>query len=669
MTAAWQPADAAPHGPHVAWEAAMETGSAPRLVPVLARLIAPPGSGMDLAGAIAASLALPGVEFARHERDLLQTELTHAAPGWPHEVRLVAYLPRALLSDLPEFWQVLHIGPGFLPGEAAPAPAACDLCALEGDLDPARPVMALIDEGIGFLNARFRAARQSTRFLGIWLQADERRVQGPIGPWGDIRLGRVLTADEIDAMLGSGQQEADLYHQLSRSLYPPPANSAFLRRIGHGSHTLDLAAGAGFTDPMAQVPILAVQLPPASIAETAGRRMGAHLVQGLRWILAEVLRRSHGTDLPPVVVNLSIGALAGPGDATEFLADWLAYEIDRHHRLAPGSELRFAAAYGNARRSRLVARAEARISHPVTLDWRLLPDDATSSFLEIRVDPALSEGLSLCLTPPQGSGLPPLTVDWPAAPLGWRLGGGTGPVALVSFSTETGGQALCHLSLAPTRPAPGGTWAAPGLWRVTFRTARNEPVRVIARVQRDDTPFGHAPNGRQSWLDHPEGWTWEDDLRAFALPDPGGAGAPSCPVTRQGSAVSFAGCDRPEVYTVGALRPGRAAGTWLPSRFSAEGAVALIHPGESPGPTLSAQGEDGPMTGGVRATGLLTGSTARLAGTSMSAPAVARRLLDYFRTTPPAMRSLTAEREALAGPGQWAATPDPRTGYAVLKTG
>ncbi len=86
---------------------------------------------------------------------------------------------------------------------------------------------------------------------------------------------------------------------------------------------------------MAEVPVLAVQLPPASIRETAGRRMEAHLVQGLRWILAEVLRRANRAKVPPVVVNLSLGTLAGPGDATEFLADWMAHEIDRHRRMAP----------------------------------------------------------------------------------------------------------------------------------------------------------------------------------------------------------------------------------------------------------------------------------------------------------------------------------------------
>jgi hypothetical protein len=664
MAMNWQAGGEGPaHGGYAAWEAAAEAaqGGADRLVPVLARLVPPPGGGMDLAGAIAATLALPGVDFARHERDLLETERAQAGAGWPaYQVRLVAYAPRALLAAPPPFWQVLRLGPGLRPGEAPPPPEPPrDLCRLAGRLSPDVPVMAVIDEGIGYLNARFRAAPDRTRFLGVWLMADERRPQGPVGPWGDIRLGRVLTGAEIDAQLAAGGTEADQYAQVNRALYPPPVRAATAQRVGHGTHVLDLACGAGMAEPMARVPILAVQLPPASIRESAGRRMEAHLVQGLRWILAEVLRLSDGNRVPPVVVNLSIGSLAGPGDATEFLAEWIGHEIDRHSRLAPGAEVRITGAYGNARLSRLAARAEARIGRPMVLDWRLLPDDGTASFLEIRVDAAMAPGLALAVQPPPGSGLPPLTVTWPAAPGCWWLhDGGRGPVGLASFEVEKGGQALCLLALAPSCPDPRAARAAPGLWRIEVATKVNEPVRVIARVQRDDTPMGHAPAGRQSWLDHREGWGWDPELRSYVQPLP----QAGCPVTPQGTAVAYAGIELPQVYVVGALRPAGAG--WRPSAFSAEGAQVLRRPGESAGPSLSAPGEAGPVLGGIAASGILTGSRVRMAGTSMAAPAVARRLLEMFRAAPP--RDLAAEHAALVGAGNWTTAPDPRRGHGVL---
>lgn len=652
------------HGAYAAWEAAVEAaaGGPPRLVPVLARLKKPQGGGMTLKQAIAATLALPDLEWAPHERDLLETERIHLGAGWPHELRFVAYAPRGFLAAPPPYWEILGLGPGFLAAEppAVPAPPQ-DLLALPGTLSPDIPVIAVIDEGIGFLNARFRRAPGQTRFLSVWLQAAERLLQGA-PPAADIRLGRVLTAAEIDALLASGLTEAECYAQINRALYPLPDRAATARRIGHGSHVLDTAAGAAFHQPMAETPLLAVQLPPASIRETAGRRMEAHLVQGLRWVLAQVLALSNGAHVPPVVVNLSIGSLAGPGDATEFLADWFSYEIARHARLAPGAALRITGATGNARRSRLVARAEARIARPVTLDWRLQPDDRTPSFLELRVDQQATPGLTLHLRPPPGAGLPPLSAPWPATRGGWQIVLPEGPVAALAFLPEAGGQALCHIALAPSCPEAPLARAAPGLWRLVLTTAENEPVRLTARVQRDDTPLGHAPFGRQSWLDHSEGWAWDSVSRDHTDP------APS-PVTREGTAVSFAACAAPEVYLVGALRPGpdRATGApWRAAEFSAEGVAFLARPGEAAGPTLTAPGAARGFLGGPRAAANLSGSTARLAGTSMAAPAVARRLAAYFRVTPPSARSLAAERAALVGAGGWHPQPDRRLGHGLL---
>ncbi len=665
MALEWQAAAGGlEHGGYAAWEAAVEAaeGGPARLIPVMARLVQPDGSTMDLTDAIAATLTLPGVEFAPHEYDLLETDRANTGPGWPHEVRFVAYVPRAMLQALPPFWSVLGLGPGFLPAEAAPRPdEPVDLTTLLGPLSPDVPVAGIIDDGIGFLNARFRAAPDKTRFLGVWLQASERMAQGATGPENDIRLGRVLRRHEIDAILTSGVREAEAYAFVNRALYPLPDRSATARRVGHGTHVLDLACGSGFAEDLAASPILAVQLPPASVRETAGRRMEAQLVQGLRWIMAEVLRQSDKNKAPPLVINLSMGSLAGPGDATEFLADWIRYEIDRHRRLAPGADVRIAGSYGNARLTRLAARAEVRIHHPLVLDWRIQPDDRTASFLELRVDQPQTPGLTLSLIPPPGSGLPPVALDWSNTPGSHWLTTPQGPVAAISFLAERGGQALLHIALAPTVGHPGGAVSAPGLWRLSLTTATNEPVRVVARVQRDDTPFGHAPAGRQSWLDHPEGWTWDTTARSYTAPRKTAEGVMPCPVTREGTAVSYAGINVPEVWMVGAARL-----TEVPSVFSSEGADFLFRPGESAGPDVVAMGEAGGFTGGILASTLLTGGKVRLAGTSMAAPAVARRLISYFRATRPADRSVEAERHALVGAGNWDPVVDRRMGHGAL---
>lgn len=649
-------------GGYVAWESALAAvaGDAGRdHLPVFLELQSPKGTTMGLAEAIDATLALPGIRFSRHERDLLETERSLAGTGWPHPVRSVAFVPRAMLDALPPFWRVLNVGPGVAMPAAVDASAAQDLRAVEGDLDPAVPVVAVIDDGIGFLNARFRSARERTRIRAVWLQAPERAEVGTA--FGDVVCGQVLTGAEIDAHLASGGEEAEVYRQVNRALLPVTDGALTNQRTAHGTHVLDLAAGAApwDADPIRAVPILAVQLPPASVRETAGRRMEAYLVQGLRWILAEALRQANGTDVPPVVVNLSLGSLAGPGDRHAFLADWFAYELARHQRVT-GGEVRLVIAYGNARQSRLVARAALRRSQPMELIWRVQPDDHSSSFLELRVDGNMTQGLKLRLTPPAGSGLPALDVDWPATGTGWRL---DGPRAAVAAVAEPGGQALLHLVLGPTVGQGALPAAAPGGWRIRVQTTEAEPVRITARVQRDDTPPGYRTLGRQSWLDHPLAWDWDEEQRGYVAPRRA-EDAPGCPVTREGTCVAYAGAEDPRILFVGAVRP---AGTGVrPVAWSSEGVRYLMRPGESAGPTLVALGEDGSILPGRRAAGVVSGAVTRMSGTSMAAPQVARRLAEYFLQTPTSARSAEAERRFLTGRADWG-QPDSRLGHGMLR--
>ena len=656
------------HGGYVAWEAAIAaaTGESRRThLPVFLRLKQLDDGLMTLAAAIDATLALPGVLFSRHERDLLITDRDQAGPtGWPYEVRAVAFCPRAMLQNPPPFWDVLQVGPGLAIPHTPDTSAGQNLTRTRGDLPANVPLLAVIDDGIGFLNTRFRKTRHQTRLKSVWLQAPERVPDPGAAPRADVVCGRVLTGADIDAHLGIGAEEADVYRQVNRALLPRTDGALTNARVAHGTHVLDLAAGAApwARDPLAAVPLLAVQLPPAAIRETAGRRMEAYLVQGLRWILAETLRLSHHTDVPPVVINLSLGSLAGPGDETAFLAQWFQYELDRHTRLTHGGTVRLVVAYGNARQSRLVARAELRRSTPMVLQWRVLPDDHSSSFLELRVDAGMTRGLKLILTPPKGSGLPALAVDWPDDGQGWQL---AGPIAAVTSVTEQGGQSLLMVALGPSAGDGALASCPPGAWQVDLRTTEAEPVRLIARVQRDDTPFGHRTLGRQSWLDHPQGWDWDDETRAYMAPRPA-ADAPGCPVTREGTGVAFAGAQDTRILFVGSVRPATGAPDQVvPLRYSSEGVRHLARPGESHGPTLVARGDDGAVLAGRAAAGVLSGSVARLSGTSMAAPLVARALLAYFLQTPPDQRSAMAERRALTGTDAWA-DPDPRLGHGTL---
>lgn len=657
------------HGGYVAWEAAVaaaEGSGARDHLPVFVQLVEPAVGALTQANAIDATLALPGVLFSRHERDLLATERAVAlVEGWAIRVRTVALCPRAMLSALPSFWQVLQVGAAVAVPSAPDTGPGEDLRTTTGDLDRAMPVVAAIDDGIGFLNARFRKTRHTTRVKAVWLQAPDRVAGDAAAPLRDVVVGRVLTEADINALLVAGGDEAEVYRQVNRALLARTDGALTNHRAAHGTHVLDLAGGAApwAGDPLSQVPMLAVQLPPATVRETAGRRMETYLVQGLRWILAEVLRLSDGTEVPPVVINISLGSLAGPGDRTGFIADWFEYEIARFARLTGGAEVRLVIAYGNARLSRLTARAALRRSQPVMLDWRVLPDDHSASFMELRVDAGMAGGLKLQLTPPAGSGLPALAADWPAPGQGWQL---AGPLAAVTSISEPGGQALLHLALGPTVTAGTLPPCSAGAWKVEVFTTDAEPVRLTARVQRDDTPPGYRTLGRQSWLDHPQGWEWEAESRGYTAPRPA-ADAPGCPVTREGTCVAYAGAVDPRILYVGAVRPNRRSPRGVQSTpYSSEGVRHLAQPGESPGPTLVALGDDGTALPGRRGAGVLSGSVVRMSGTSMAAPAVARALVAYFLTVPEAERDPLAERRALTGHDAWT-VPDPRLGHGALK--
>jgi hypothetical protein len=649
------------HGSYVAWETAVAVAMKAQAdyLPVFAVL--QPVDGMTLAEAIDASLALPGTYFSRHERDLLATERALAANGgWPHEVRLVAFCPRRMLDRMPVFWRVVAVGPPLTLPELDPPAAGTNLRAVAGDLDPRVPVAAVIDDGIGFLNARFRTDRDHSRIRSVWLQAAEGRADQ------DVVCGRVLTRQEIDDYLATGQPEAEVYAEVNRTIYPVADAALTNRKVAHGTHVLDLAAGAApqGNDAMRAVPILAVQLPPQSVRETAGRRMECHMVQGLRWLLAEVLRQARGTDVPPMVVNISLGSLAGPGDRNAFLAEWMRHEVARHDRICSGAKLRLVFAYGNARLSRLVAWDELRKSHAMELIWRVQPDDHTSSHLELRTNAAMTPGLQVTISPPPGSGLPELKGPWPAPGTGWQL---DGPVAAMASTVDAEhGTALLHLSLGPTVGLPGLVACPPGAWRITVCTTEVEPVRLTARVQRDDTPEGYRPLGRQSWLDHPQGWDWDAGLRGYLSPR-AAADAPGCPVTREGSCVAYARADDPAILFVASGRPVTGRPTALrPASYSSQGVSNPARPDESPGPTLAARGDDGVMLAGRRAAGVLSGSVARLSGTSVAAPGVTRALLGFFLVTPPSGQSGEAEKIALTGTPVWG-HPDPRMGVGALK--
>jgi hypothetical protein len=591
--------------------------------------------------------------LSNHEADALATEAEFTREGADvHAVVLCN--PNALVVDQ---WTVLHVGPpqsrnfrgeGVYLGQVIPRQS--------GPLD-CTPVMGIVDDGLGFLHRRFRKADGSTRFAGLWIMHSGLLADDP-GPvtGASVLYGVTLTAADINARLASGRSEHALYRQVNNGVFGPVPHKSTSHHAAHGTHVLDIATGADPGDAMSDVPILGVQLPPSSIGDTSGRRLDPDIVLGLRWIITKALQRK---DRAALVINLSLGALAGPQDSTGLVERAIRAEIARYHFFSRAAPIRVVVAYGNAWRARLVARTTLKPGQEISLDWRVLPDDATSSQLELRTAKAAAGDIAIRLTPPQG-GAPLDLPGFPPPGLVWQFLTARGPVAEVALDPEPN-LANVLMTVAATLPEAGLPPAPSGAWTVNLRNTGTKPRAVSLKVQRDDTPAGYRRMGRQSWLDHPAAWVFEPETRGVTMP------GPDSPVTRDGTEVAYAGIEHPSVYFISAARPDPfLQGGYRPSPYSAAGGLP---PPASP--TLAARVDQGSALRGLLGIGTLTGSTARMTGTSMAAPRVVRGLLHRAlngqltaQPLPGAPHDLAELTDLLGAPPQPVA--DPRMGRGTV---
>ncbi|MFO1174113.1 MAG: hypothetical protein U1E48_02740 [Paracoccaceae bacterium] len=642
------------------WElaAAQARGYKDVLLPVLVRLKVDDGADPDQVFSRINGLR-DRVFLEDHEADLLRTSLA-AKPEEGKDLVIVLHCrPEALGNDM---WTVLSVGSPVPVPEVLPEPYGGRELKVDPDIRGKDPIVAVIDDAIGFLNARFRATPATTRFDAVWLMGQGQPPAPPSpNPGAAVYSGAILDRKAIDADLASGVGEASLYHRLNEDLFRPNDHKSTNQKAGHGTVVLDLAAGAEPGAPLSTVPLLAVQLPPSAIVATSGRRLKFLVIQAMHWCVWRALTMASLGHRAPLIANLSLGTLGGPRDKTELLATWLPPVIDLYRSLSLGEPMRITAAYGNAWRDRLAARATMLPSGSLKFDWRILPDDRTANYLEIRVPKGKDKVVALTLTPP--AGVPQLVLPrlpTPDEKIVYVLGGDL--VAGVYFVPETNHDLILVVTAA-TQTDGQGAAAPPGPWTIELENQSRRNVDVLVQVERDDTPDGYRMRGRQSWLDHPQGWTWDGETMDWTMP-----GA-RCPIEREETAVSFCAIDDFSVHLIGAAMPDRAkADRFRPSLYAAEG-----EPSRHTGPALSALADQGRVLPGRRAAGVISGSSARLSGSSVAAPLAARALLDHVRTAGalaayPTQADHDLELADLLGtvPGKLPRYPDSRLGKGTI---
>lgn len=467
-----------------------------------------------------------------------------------------------------------------------------------------RLVVGVIDRDFAFLNGVFRrdtagVGRGQTRITHLWDQA-----RRPDGLWTrprDIGYGRELRSAEIDALIArveSGEAEAALYHELGYAL---DADGRVPDEL-HGTHVADVAAGligaqgtAGSAKPATAdgattAELILVSLPTLERGDTTGASPAAFWLDAVRYIIE---RAGPGAQL---VINMSVGMLAGPHDGSSLISQAIEELIEHRSR-----NLVIVMSAGNGRDERwsasgMLAPASAQAPGvPARLAWRLQPQDVTDSFLEVwfrPVDGALAQ-VEVLVTPP---GPDPATGCCGVGET-VQLDGAQGrPAARLTVRSlaQGGGGAMALLALAPVA---GKRAAAPlGRWRVELRNLDpSREVQFDVWIQRDEPPLGLG-QPLQSAFDEVSGGsvpaaTTISDLACGAAPLVVGA-------------VALQGVDeRP--YS--ARREPAAAGRGFRQI------------------NFAAPADEGVVSTGLLASGMHSGSSFRMSGTSVAAPIVSRQ--------------------------------------------
>ncbi|MEL6480784.1 MAG: hypothetical protein AAFQ75_04975, partial [Pseudomonadota bacterium] len=173
-------------------------------------------------------------------------------------------------------------------------------------------VTGIIDHGINIAHARFRHAKRGPRIDFAWIQgapADTAKKAST------VPFGREWTASGIaDALEKAEGDEGRALRLLDLVDFRRAGRDPLSNPVSHGTHVLDLAAGAASDDDDAVANrIIAVDLPERVIEETSGGLIALCFIQALDYILrrARTISVAHKKAVP-VVLNFSLSRAGGP---------------------------------------------------------------------------------------------------------------------------------------------------------------------------------------------------------------------------------------------------------------------------------------------------------------------------------------------------------------------
>lgn len=541
--------------------------------------------------------------------------------GWQDVGYATAEVEPRNIRGLIDHPRVRRLELGFVNENGIRAPLA-------GDLPPPvkGPVVAVIDFGCAFAHERFRHLvndKWRTRIAYLWDQGDDADVRAPAAPWRPVqgqRRGRELTGEAIDILLAQHRKGSRIDED---AVYRDAGYTDVTARLTHGTHVLDLAAGAEPTAAIEREPkIIFVQLPAQAVEDTSGGSMVTCVIDALRYILDRT--RSLDAEMPatgPLVINLSYGSMAGPHDGSTLLESAMDALVAASRQPGPdeGRQRYFEIVLPAGNNFEADGHARLKLTrHRRTrsLKWQVQPDDSTDTFLELWYDRSAAGRVEAQVTPPEGETCSaPIDTAWTlrsaaAAPPG---------AAVIHRANVASGRndAMVLIALAPTTARdPAAPLATPGKWTVSVSLQDDgDPVEVFAWIERDDPTIGSRGSPRQSTFvrDH--------------LKPPRNQECPKASVVQRSITCNSIANGANTIVVGGCV--GR-ADEFEMARYSSAGPPRRAAGVRAEWPDLVAVSEESLALAGVPAAGTRSGIRVRMNGTSVAAPQVCRALIKAF---------------------------------------